>query len=56
MKSRAQLLRDAYPHDVHVAERTIDTHIKRLRKKLADAGGDPIDTVHGVGYRFRVEP
>ncbi|HEX8253562.1 MAG TPA: response regulator transcription factor [Thermoanaerobaculia bacterium] len=55
VKSRGQLLRDAYPHDVHVAERTIDTHIKRLRKKLIDAGGvDPIDTVHGVGYRFKV--
>ncbi len=55
VKSRTQLLRDAYPHDVHVAERTVDTHIKRLRKKLVDAhaGGDPIDTVHGVGYRFR---
>ena len=53
VKSRAQLLRDAYPHDVHVAERTIDTHIKRLRRKLTDAHpADPIDTVHGVGYRF----
>jgi two-component system response regulator ChvI len=56
VKSRAQLLRDAYPHDVHVAERTVDTHIKRLRKKLADAdpASDPIDTVHGVGYRLKV--
>ena len=56
VKSRAQLLRDAYPHDVHVAERTVDTHVKRLRKKLADAhpGADPIDTVHGRGYRFLV--
>jgi two-component system response regulator ChvI len=56
VKSRTQLLRDAYPHDVHVAERTVDTHIKRLRKKLADAhhDSDPIDTVHGVGYRFKV--
>jgi len=55
VKSRAQLLRDAYPHDVHVAERTVDTHIKRLRKKLSDAhaGSDPIDTVHGLGYRFQ---
>jgi two-component system, OmpR family, response regulator ChvI len=54
VKSRAQLLRDAYPHDVHVAERTVDTHIKRLRKKLSDAhaASDPIDTVHGLGYRF----
>lgn len=57
VKSRGQLLRDAYPHDVHVAERTIDTHIKRLRKKLADSSPDcdPIDTVHGVGYRFKVQ-
>ncbi|HYO76395.1 MAG TPA: winged helix-turn-helix domain-containing protein, partial [Thermoanaerobaculia bacterium] len=55
VKSLGQLLRDAYPHDVHVAERTIDTHIKRLRRKLIDAGGaDAVDTVHGVGYRFKV--
>ena len=56
VKSRSQLLREAYPHDVHVAERTIDTHIKRLRKKLADASADSdvIETVHSVGYRFRV--
>ena len=56
VKSRAQLLAEAYPNDVHVEERTIDTHIKRLRRKLAEAGAgeDPIDTVHGVGYRFRV--
>ncbi|HYH06478.1 MAG TPA: response regulator transcription factor [Thermoanaerobaculia bacterium] len=55
VKSRTQLLRDAYPHDVHVSERTVDTHIKRLRKKLADAHptSDPIDTVHGLGYRFK---
>jgi two-component system response regulator ChvI len=56
VKSRAQLLGEAYPNDVHVEERTIDTHVKRLRRKLAEAGAedDPIDTVHGVGYRFKV--
>lgn len=56
VKTRVQLLREAYPHDVHVAERTIDTHIKRLRKKLADASpnSDPIETVHSLGYRYRV--
>jgi two-component system response regulator ChvI len=56
VKSRSQLLRDAYPHDVHVAERTIDTHIKRLRKKLVDVSPacDAIETVHGLGYRFVV--
>ena len=60
VKSRAQLLSDLYPHDVHVSERTVDTHIKRLRKKLAEAHptpdpiNDPIDTVHSLGYRFQV--
>jgi two-component system response regulator ChvI len=55
VKSRAQLLAETYPHDVHVEERTVDTHIKRLRRKLAQAGaGDPIDTIHGLGYRFQV--
>ncbi len=56
VKSRVQLLREAYPHDVHVAERTIDTHIKRLRKKLSDTSPscDAIETVHGLGYRFMV--
>lgn len=56
VKSRVQLLREAYPHDVHVAERTIDTHIKRLRRKLSDAGPecDVVETVHGLGYRFRM--
>jgi two-component system, OmpR family, response regulator ChvI len=54
VKTRAQLLHDAYPHDVHVSERTIDTHIKRLRRKLTDEGPecDAIETVHGLGYRF----
>jgi two-component system response regulator ChvI len=55
VRTRSQLLRDAYPHDVFVAERTIDTHIKRLRRKLteAEADADPIETIHGVGYRWR---
>jgi len=41
--------------DVHVTDRTVDVHIKSLRKKLRDAGGDPdvIETVRGVGYRAR---
>jgi two-component system phosphate regulon response regulator PhoB len=38
-----------------VLERTIDVHIKTLRKKLAEAGssGELIETVRGIGYRFR---
>lgn len=55
VKTRAQLLEEGYPNDAYVSDRTIDSHIKRLRKKLADA--DPelscIETVYGLGYRFR---
>jgi two-component system response regulator ChvI len=55
VKTRGQLMDEAYPDDAYLAERTIDSHIKRLRKKLeeADAGADPIETVYGLGYRFR---
>ena len=55
VKSRAQLLEEGYPHDTYVSERSIDSHIKRLRQKLV--GVDPdfnhIETVHGLGYRYR---
>lgn len=55
VKSRAQLMEQCYPHDAYVSERTIDSHVKRLRKKFVelDAGFDAIDTVYGVGYRYR---
>jgi two-component system response regulator ChvI len=55
VKTRDQLLAEAYPDDAFVAERTVDSHIKRLRRKLADADpeSDPIETVYGLGYRFR---
>ena len=55
VKSRAQLMQEAYPHDAYVSERTIDTHVKRLRKKFAvlDAGFEAIETVYGIGYRLR---
>lgn len=54
VKSRRQLMEEAYPHDAYVSERTIDSHIKRLRKKLrrADSAFDAIDTVYGLGYRY----
>ena len=55
VKSRKQLLEQGYPHDAYVSERTVDSHIKRLRAKFAEI--DPefaaIDTVHGLGYRYR---
>jgi DNA-binding response OmpR family regulator len=50
---RAQLINLAYGDEHHVTERTVDSHVRRLRKKLADAGADPIETVYGVGYRLR---
>jgi two-component system phosphate regulon response regulator PhoB len=49
--SRQQLLDDVWGSDISVTERTIDTHLKRLREKLGPAG-DQIETVRGVGYRF----
>lgn len=49
--SRAQLIDKAYPHDNNITERTIDTHVKRIRAKLRPFGVDPIGTVHGVGYK-----
>jgi DNA-binding response OmpR family regulator len=55
VKTRRQLIEDGYPHDTYVSERTIDSHIKRLRKKLVAAApaSDPIETVYGLGYRWR---
>ena len=49
--TRAQLMRRAYDTDVHVTERTLDTHVRRIRAKFRALGADPIETVHGVGYR-----
>ena len=49
--SRQRLLDEVWGSDITVTERTIDTHLKRLREKLG-AAGDLIETVRGVGYRF----
>src|SRR6478752_4159106 len=49
--SRAQLLQRAYADDLHVTERTLDSHVRRIRSKFRGLGGDPIATVHGVGYK-----
>ena len=50
--SRSELMRGAYDGDVYVSDRTIDSHIRRLRNKLQDQGADPIKTVRGVGYKI----
>ena len=55
VKSRDQLMDVAYDDQVYVDDRTIDSHIKRLRKKFKaiDDDFDMIETLYGVGYRFR---
>ena len=54
VKSRDQLMDTAYSDDVYVDDRTIDSHIKRLRKKFRAVDHDfkAIETLYGVGYRF----
>jgi len=54
VKSRDQLMDAAYSDDVYVDDRTIDSHIKRLRKKFRGVDGEfkSIETLYGVGYRF----
>ena len=55
VQSREQLLAEVWGVDVAVTTRTVDTHVKRLREKLGDAG-QYIETVRGVGYRFAERP
>lgn len=57
VKTRQQLIDEGYPHDTYVSDRTVDSHIKRLRKKLTRVAGDfsSIETVYGLGYRWREE-
>ena len=57
VKSRNQLLDIAYQDDVYVDDRTIDSHIKRIRRKFraVDDQYDAIETLYGVGYRFSEE-
>src|SRR5262249_26974333 len=55
LKSRNALMDAAYDDQVYVDDRTIDSHIKRLRKKFkaVDDAFDMIETLYGVGYRFK---
>lgn len=57
VKTREQLMQDAYPDRVSVSDRTIDSHVKRIRRKFADV--DPafagIEGVYGAGYRYTVQ-
>lgn len=57
IRTRSQLMDAAYQDDIYVDDRTIDSHIKRLRRKFKEH--DPefaaIDTLYGAGYRFSVD-
>lgn len=57
VKSRDQLMDVAYDEQVYVDDRTIDSHIKRLRKKIrsTDPNFKAIETIYGIGYRFNEE-
>ncbi|WP_293873825.1 MULTISPECIES: response regulator transcription factor [unclassified Sphingomonas] len=57
VKTRNQLMDAAYHDDIYVDDRTIDSHIKRLRRKFrqVDPTFDSIETLYGAGYRFSEE-
>ncbi len=57
VKSRDQLMDVAYDDQVYVDDRTIDSHIKRLRKKMrmVDSEFSAIETLYGIGYRYNEE-
>ena len=54
IKSRNQLMDAAYPDDVFVDDRTVDSHIKRMRRKFrsVDDSFGAIETLYGAGYSF----
>lgn len=50
--TRDNLMAAAYPGSRFVSDRTIDSHVRHIRSKFGAVGGDPIETVHGVGYKL----
>jgi two-component system OmpR family response regulator len=50
--TRDALMNEAYELHKIVSDRTIDSHVRRVRAKLAALGADPVETVHGVGYKL----
>jgi two-component system response regulator ChvI len=57
VKSRDQLIDAAYGENIYVDDRTIDSHVKRIRKKFrtVDNGFAQIETLYGIGYRYKEE-
>lgn len=50
--SRDDFMEQAYDLSRIVSDRTIDSHVRRVRRKFADMGAHPIETVHGIGYKL----
>jgi two-component system, OmpR family, response regulator ChvI len=55
VKSRDQLIDAAYGESIYVDDRTIDSHVKRIRKKFRamDESFNQIETLYGIGYRYK---
>jgi two-component system, OmpR family, response regulator len=51
--SRSELAQHTYGVGHHVSDRTVDSHLRRIRQKLLALGSDPIETVYGLGYRLK---
>ena len=51
--SRTELVDRAYGHGHYITDRTVDTHVRRIRRKFEAVHADPIETVYGVGYRLK---
>jgi two-component system, OmpR family, response regulator len=52
---RVELVELAYPGPHHVSDRTVDSHVRRIRQKLRDVDSTCIETVHGLGFRFQMD-
>jgi two-component system OmpR family response regulator len=52
VSTRDALMNEAYELHKIVSDRTIDSHVRRVRAKFAALGADPIETVHGIGYKL----
>ncbi len=53
--TRDELVERAWGHGHHIEDRTIDSHVRRIRRKFEEVGGDPVETVYGLGYRLRAD-
>jgi two-component system response regulator ChvI len=55
VKNRDQLIDAAYGENIYVDDRTIDSHVKRIRRKFRQTDGDfdQIETLYGIGYRYK---